>query len=368
MESFHWTKTYDTGLSEVDLQHRYLVDTINEFGSIMIQDQVAFDDIEQVFKKLADYTQYHFEEEEILMNQVGIDKRHFDDHHKKHKDFLHEVTSMYAGMSEENSDAARYLFDFLTRWLVYHILGADMNMARQIHAIQSNVAPDIAYENEERAGDEATEPLLVALNGLFEQVATRNKELLLLNHSLEEKVAERTQELLEANRHLEELSLTDVLTGLPNRRHAMRSLSFLWEEARQTDSPLVCMMIDADHFKAVNDTYGHDAGDTVLFELAKTLQHSLRNDDIVARLGGDEFFIICPNTDIENGMNVAEIICKTVSELRVPTGDGAWHGSISVGVAAVTPDMKNYDELMKVADQGVYIAKQDGKNCVRTHA
>ena len=67
-------------------------------------------------------------------------------------------------------------------------------------------------------------------------------------------------------------------------------------------------------------------------------------------------------------MNVAEIIRKTVSELRVPTGDGAWHGSISIGVAAMTPDMKNYDELMKVADQGVYAAKQDGKNCVRTRS
>ncbi len=366
MKSFDWTKTYDTGLSEVDLQHRCLVDTINEFGDLLIQDQVVFADIEQIFKKVADYTQYHFQEEEVLMTQIGIDKRHFDDHCKKHHDFLHEVTSMYSGLSEENPDAARYLFDFLTRWLVYHILGADMNMARQIHAIQSNVTPETAYKNEERAEDEATEPLLDALSGLFEQVSMRNKELLLLNCSLEEKVAERTKELIEANRHLEELSLTDVLTGLPNRRHAMRSLSLLWKEASETDSPLVCMMIDADHFKAVNDTYGHDAGDIVLIELAKTLQHSLRSDDIVTRLGGDEFFIICPNTDIENGMNVAEIIRKTVSELRVPTGDGAWHGSISIGVAAVAPGMENYDELMKVADQGVYAAKQDGKNCVRT--
>lgn len=366
MDSFLWNKTYETGLADVDLQHHYLVDVINEFGSLLIFGQIASDDVEQVFKKLADYTQYHFKEEEILMEQVGIDARHYKEHCNKHQDFLDEVISMYAAVSRDSPDSAKYLFDFLTHWLVFHILGMDMNMARQINAIRSGVAPGTAYENEERAGDEATEPLLVALNGLFEQVSVRNRALTLLNQSLEEKVAERTRELSEANRHLEELSLTDVLTGLPNRRHAMRSLDSLWKEALQTGSPLVCMMIDADHFKAVNDTYGHDAGDAVLWALAQTLQHSLRNDDIVSRLGGDEFFIICPDTDIENGMNVAKSICKTVSKLRVPTGDGVWHGSVSIGVAAITPGMKSYDELMKVADQGVYVAKQDGKNCVRS--
>ena len=366
MDSFHWTKIFETGLSEVDSQHHYLVDITNELGAILVLDQVAPDDIEEVFKKLADYTQYHFKEEEMLMYQAGIDKRHFDDHREKHEDFLTEVTSMYSALSEGNPDSAKYLFDFLVHWLVYHILGADMNMARQLKAIQAKVTPAVAYENEERVGDGATEALLVALKSLFEQVSLRNKELVSLNQSLEGKVAERTRELSEANRHLKELSLTDVLTGLPNRRHAMHSLASLWKESIQNDSPLVCMMIDADHFKAVNDTYGHDAGDVVLSELAKTLQHSLRNDDIVSRLGGDEFFIICPNTDVENGMNVAENVRRKVSELRVPTGDGFWKGSVSVGVAAVTPGMENCEELIKVADQGVYAAKQDGKNCVRT--
>jgi diguanylate cyclase (GGDEF)-like protein/hemerythrin-like metal-binding protein len=366
MSSFHWTNIYETGLSEVDQQHHYLVDTINEFGDLLVEDQVVLDDIEKVFKKLVDYTQYHFREEELLMIEAGTDERHFEEHCKTHQDFLHEVSSMYSIMSKEEFDSAKNLFDFLTHWLVYHILGSDMNMARQIKAIQSDISPTIAYDNEEREGNEATEPLLVALNNLFEQVSNRNKSLVLLNQSLEEKVAERTKELSEANRHLEELSRTDVLTGLPNRRHAMHSLSLLWNESVQIGSPMVCMMIDADNFKTVNDTYGHDAGDAVLVELAKTLQHSFRSDDVVSRLGGDEFFIICPNTGIENGMNVAEDICQAVSKLCVPTGDGFWHGSVSIGVATNTPGMKNLDELMKVADQGVYIAKQDGRNCVRT--
>jgi hemerythrin len=239
-------------------------------------------------------------------------------------------------------------------------------VARQIKAIQSGTAAEEAYELEEREVDNAKRPLLVALNSLFRQVSARNRELVQLNQSLEAKVAERTRALSEANRHLEELSLTDVLTGLPNRRHAMQCLAMVWEEARQKKAPLVCMMIDADHFKEVNDNYGHGAGDAVLAELGRTLRHSVRTDDIVCRLGGDEFFIICPGTDNDGGMHIAELTCKAVSELRVPTGDGVWHGSISIGVAALTPEVKTYEELIKAADKGVYAAKQAGKNCVRT--
>ncbi len=187
----------------------------------------------------------------------------------------------------------------------------------------------------------------------------------LLNLSLEKKVAERTRELSEANIRLETIALTDALTELPNRRHGMRVLKALWKEAVKDNTPLSCMMIDADHFKQVNDTYGHDAGDTVLCELAKTLSHSVRTDDLVCRLGGDEFLIICPNTDRNGGVHLAGIIHQTVSVLRIPTGDGAWKGSISVGVACRSRQMADHEALIKRADEAVYAAKRSGKNCVK---
>jgi len=365
MQSFHWDKNFETGLSDVDQQHRHLVDVINDFGDLLAENKIVFNDIERIYTELADYAQYHFREEEALMFQYGVDQRHINHHIEIHQSFLHEVTTMYSDISQDNLESATYLLDFLTHWLAYHILGEDQNMARQVEAIKSGVDPYTAYETEEKEGNKATEPLLIALNGLFQQVSARNRALTQLNQSLEEKVRLRTKELHEANLHLEEISLTDALTGLPNRRHAMRGLAALWEESMQKGLPMVCMMIDADHFKQVNDTYGHDSGDAVLSELAKTLQYSVRTDDIVCRIGGDEFIIICPNTDEEGGMRVAKLTHKTVAELRVPTGGEPWYGSISVGVAARTPQMKNYDELILAADKGVYSAKQAGKNCIR---
>ena len=162
-----------------------------------------------------------------------------------------------------------------------------------------------------------------------------------------------------------EISLTDVLTKLPNRRHAMQQLKKYWEESKQSGKPISLMMIDADHFKDVNDTYGHDAGDHVLCELSKTLQDIVRTDDFVSRLGGDEFLIICPNTNSSSGLQIAETVRKNISQMRVQIGDGYWNGSVSVGVAVRRDDMETFEFLIKAADKGVYLAKRDGKNCVR---
>lgn len=90
--------------------------------------------------------------------------------------------------------------------------------------------------------------------------------------------------------------MTDVLTELPNRRHALRQLHRLWKEIEQSGDHLSGMVLDADGFKTINETFGHDSVDIVLKSLARELQHSVRNDDIVCRMGGDESLIICPHT------------------------------------------------------------------------
>jgi hemerythrin len=124
------------------------------------------------------------------------------------------------------------------------------------------------------------------------------------------------------------------------------------------------MMVDADGFKQINDNYGHDAGDEVLRQLSKNLRFSMRTDDIVCRLGGDEFLIICPQTSQEGALNAAEFMRQTVATLRIQAEKGVWKGSVSIGVASRSPDMQGPEDLIKAADEGVYIAKRNGRNCV----
>jgi len=368
VKSFQWGSNYLTGILSVDEQHKELVNLLNKMGDILSQnsDTGVSSEINATFDALAAYAQYHFSEEEKLMTQAGISNQHVDKHILSHQGFLSEVTALRTKAKDNNPAALENLLDFLIHWLAYHILGTDMNMAKQIELMKSGLTPEQAFIQEEQNPDKSTEPLITALNGLFSQISQRNQELTLLNQTLESKVNERTKALLEANNRLEKLSLTDVLTKLPNRRHAIQQLTLIWNDDIKHNQPVACMMVDADNFKQVNDTYGHDAGDLVLKELSKTLLHTVRTDDIVCRLGGDEFLIICPNTDLAGGMYAAELVQKTVSELQVPTGNQFWEGSVSIGVAVSGKSMKSIDDLIKAADQGVYLAKQDGKNCVRT--
>lgn len=366
MKSFEWDQHFVTGLSTVDEQHHKLVDLINQFGALSADNDVDKGDLENVFTELKRYTVYHFREEEEMMRSLALDDRHMNPHVSAHQRFIEEIELWSKDAPSDETIKTKQLLEFLIYWLAYHILGSDQNMARQVKAVEGGMDPTAAYDQFERKADRSTEPLLAALNGLFKLVSIRNRELLELNRSLEQKVEDRTQELVEANASLEVLATTDMLSGLPNRRHAMIQLASYWSESAQHQTPLSCMMIDADQFKQINDTYGHDAGDDVIKALARTLSHAVRSDDLVCRLGGDEFLIICPNTDHSGAIYLAEQIHRTVSELRVPTGAGFWEGSISVGVATSSQAIDTKEALIKLADEGLYEAKSAGKNCVRS--
>ena len=387
---FEWSRRFETGLADVDHQHRQLVDMLNAMGGLAagtsVVDTAVLDDLQ---RRLADYAIYHFQEEEDLMAGAGIDPRHLAHHRAQHRYYVDELMRLSRESAGGEPGAVRFMLDFLTSWLAYHILGTDQAMARQLAAIRrgENAARAYAAEKveQERAG--GTEPLLAALRKLFEQVSERNRQLESLTETLEARVAERTMalsetvarleeekaesqrlgaELAEANRHLKGLAMTDALTGLPNRRHAMASLEHLWQEAVAEHLPLAVIMIDLDNFKPVNDTWGHDAGDEVLKAFARELKALVRTDDIACRTGGDEFLVICPRTPLDGAGQVAEAVWGRVSGLRVAAGGGEWRGSLSAGVAARGSRMNEVKDLLKAADESLYAAKVAGRGCVRT--
>jgi len=362
MNLFSWNESLETGLSEVDQQHHHLIDMTNAYGALLAQDNVCQTTASKLVKALLEYTTYHFETEEKIMRDLMINHSHVAHHLSEHQTFLQEVLTIESDIATGCGRTQQNLFDFLINWLVYHILGTDMKMAYQLKS-DSKAS---SATSDDQINNKSTNLLLTALNNLFQQVSTRNSQLTELNQTLENKVHERTQELLKSNQKLQELASTDALTGLHNRRYALRLLKQLWIESEQEQRPLACIMIDADQFKQVNDKYGHDAGDLVLKELAKQLTHAVRTDDLVCRLGGDEFLIICPGTDMTGALTVAQSTHAKIAELTVPVpGEGEWKGSISVGIGIKNRLMNQPEELIKAADKNVYAAKKAGKNCVR---
>lgn len=368
MKSFIWNSNFETGVVEIDDQHQELVKIINTYSHLLANNSATIETIDQTLEELITYTKFHFCEEEALMSKIGLDPRHIKRHKNLHQGLVEEINAMIPKNYSDKFLARTHILDLIIHWLAYHILGTDMNMTKQMAAIKSGVSAEAAFELEEKNKDKSTKPLLEALNGLFAQVSVRNKELQALNLSLEEKVVQRTQELNKLNKELESLSLTDSLTEMPNRRYAIQQLSLLWEESNVNLKPITCLMIDADYFKSINDTYGHDVGDLVLIKLGLTLRHSIRNDDLACRLGGDEFLVLCPGTDLQGGFYLADVIAKKFSQLNIEANGKPIDISLSlsIGVAEKTSEMLDYEALLKIADDGTYQAKADGRNCIKT--
>jgi diguanylate cyclase (GGDEF)-like protein len=172
-------------------------------------------------------------------------------------------------------------------------------------------------------------------------------------------------ELAVANRRLEQMANTDLLTGLPNRRYALNRLEQEWAAAIRFNRPLSVMMLDLDHFKSINDTLGHDAGDRVLAHAAKILREAVRASDIACRMGGEEFLVIASNTDGAAALRLAERI-RAAIELRQPDAITLPRNlTISIGVAATAGAQPGWKELIKLADQALYAVKQARRNGVK---
>ncbi|MCK9394931.1 MAG: diguanylate cyclase [Methylobacter sp.] len=194
------------------------------------------------------------------------------------------------------------------------------------------------------------------------------QRIITLQHELEKEsrdIQRYSAELAVANRRLKSMANTDILTGLPNRRYALQRLEQELATALRSNQPLSVLMLDLDHFKSVNDTLGHDVGDKVLAHAAGLMRKTARTNDIVCRLGGEEFLIIAPNTNGATALLLAERIRGSIEKnqpqglvLRYPV-------TVSIGVAGSMGAKPSGKELMKRADDALYLVKQGNRNGVQ---
>lgn len=178
------------------------------------------------------------------------------------------------------------------------------------------------------------------------------------------RLRELRRELLDRDAALEELAYTDDLTGLPNRRFALRQLEALLSRARRHGTDLAVALVDVDRFKAINDGHGHAVGDSVLREMAARLQERVRHEDVVARHGGEEFLVVLPDTSPAGAAVVAEGLRAHVEARAFVEDDVGVSLTVSVGWAGWAGE--DLDALLRRADQALYAAKHAGRNRVCT--
>ena len=163
---------------------------------------------------------------------------------------------------------------------------------------------------------------------------------------------------------VQSLALTDPLTGLHNRRSFFQAGKVEFSRAQRMNRPLACMMLDLDHFKQINDNYGHQSGDQILQEFAKRCKDSVREIDLVGRYGGEEIIILLPETDLPAALQIAERMCESIAETSVKVGQQEINVTASIGVAAKDENTDQLEMLIARADQAMYIAKHKGRNLV----
>ena len=227
--------------------------------------------------------------------------------------------------------------DLIIRELVVPVLRDD-----QVVAILGMVNKSVDYDN----GDVETAEYLATL--LWSLISRKQAE----------------EKVMELNSQLQQLAMMDDLTNLPNRRSFFTRGSDEVSRSRRYKEPLSLIMLDIDHFKTINDTFGHESGDIALQQLARLLSKHTRSVDIPARLGGEEFGILLPNTPLANAAILAERLRHAVEEECCQGEEKKLSITASFGVAEFEPEMKNLDELFRAADTAMYQAKYRGRNQV----
>ncbi len=238
-------------------------------------------------------------------------------------------------------------------------------------------APALGFHDEEQIIAAARERLMAvagqecplrqdyaSLLAEYEKLFRQSMRLVKMGDRMQHKLANLNEALQHKQKELECMAATDALTGLCNRRAFMEHAHQELSRAARHQTPLSLLLLDADKFKTINDTYGHDVGDRVLQRLAEVGRHSLRAEDLFARFGGEEFVAILPGAGEEDALTIAERLRQDMEDVVVPLANGEVRFTVSIGVASHCPECNTVEQLIKAADLALYVAKRDGRNRV----
>ena len=199
----------------------------------------------------------------------------------------------------------------------------------------------------------------------FRQIA--NQVSIVIERSrIYQQIIDHNRQLMQESKELEAVAMHDSLTGVLNRGAIMQALQKTSMESARTHKPYGVIMVDIDHFKQVNDAYGHAAGDEALKEFTRRLQHALRQDDQLGRYGGEEFLVIIPNGTLEIVKGTAERLCRAISASSFDLGGEFRAMTTSIGAAVSRAVGEPVQDIVAAADRALYAAKLKGRNCVVT--
>lgn len=222
---------------------------------------------------------------------------------------------------------------------------------------------DAFADDLERTGYRTSDPAIQELLTLLRAMERSNRALRADLQFTREQFLEQTQRL----RRAENAALEDPLTGLPNRRAFEQRLRELESRYDRHQRPFALLLIDLDHFKHLNDTYGHDAGDATLQVAARVLREACRTGDQLSRYGGEEFAVLAAEADAHSALRLAERLRARVDQAVVRHGDAGIRVTCSIGIAHMKPERRRR-ELIAAADAALYDAKNAGRNAIRAEA
>lgn len=281
------------------------------------------------------------------------------------------------GYEVEGATNGQEALDTVSRWcpdlVLLDVMMPDMDGLEVVKRLKADrnlpfipVIMQTALDSTERmvAGLEAGADDYVTKPINFQELEARVRSLLRIK-KLQQEVADREKELSQMNDKLLHISMTDGLTGVDNRRALEQRLHEMFEHSLRLHEPIACVMCDIDHFKKVNDTYGHAAGDEVLKQFAEILKDAAREIDRVGRYGGEEFLLLLPGTVLDSAVTFAERVRQRVEENTFSFEGGTLKRTVSIGVASWPhPRLKGREEMLKAADDALYVAKELGRNRV----